>query len=80
MLETHNRRFNNQNRAHLYSVIEVIDATMQLLALLGDTFYSMGVSSPILTISSTLSGLIFHMIDAARYAILPLTRTLAQHS
>lgn len=48
----------------------MIDAAMQPLALLGGTFYSMGVSSPILTIGSTFSGPIFHMLDAARYATL----------
>lgn len=53
-----------------FLVIEVIDATMQPLALLGGTFYSMGVFSPILTIGSTLSGPIFHMVDAARYTTL----------
>lgn len=48
----------------------MIDATMRPLVLLGGTFYSMGMSSPILTISSTLFGSIFHMIDATRYTIL----------
>jgi ABC-2 type transport system permease protein len=48
----------------------MVDATMQPLALLDGRFYSMGVSSPILTIGSTLSGPIFHMVDATRYATL----------
>ena len=43
---------------------------MRPLVLLSGTFYSTGMSSPFLTISSTLFGSNFHMIDAARYAIL----------
>jgi hypothetical protein len=53
-----------------FLVIEMVGATMQPLALSGGRFYSMGVSSPILTIGSTLSGPTFHIVDATRYATL----------
>jgi ABC-2 type transport system permease protein len=48
----------------------MVDTTTQPLALLGGRFYSMGVSSPIVTIGSKLSGPIFHMVDATHYATL----------
>ena len=49
--------------------MEIFAATMQRLALLDTTFYSIGVFSPTLTIG-TPCGLIFHMSDAACYTTL----------
>jgi hypothetical protein len=56
------------NRKRL-ATLSLLSATIQRLALLDATFYSTGVFSPTLTIS-TFSGPIFRMSDAARYATL----------
>jgi hypothetical protein len=49
--------------------MDILATTVQRLALLDATFYSIGVFSPTLTID-TFSGPIFRMSDAARYATL----------
>jgi hypothetical protein len=68
----HRRQIQHEHkssRSQEILVMEMSAATMQRLALLDATFYSIGVFSPTLTIG-TPCGLIFHMSDAACYATL----------